>query len=217
MGRAAAISRLAATCGAAFAVAIAPTAAAHQSNPNFDSTVRGVEPPVAGLAARVLGGDDQVEIVNRTRRGVLVPGYGGEPYIRITSTGVVAVNMNSPSHYLNQDRYGAVKIPGAASDDAQPRWERVSGTGRYAWHDHRIHWMSRSLPPQVGDREQATKIQDWTVPLLVGGRRVAVQGELYWRPRVEPGPTAPLAALGVVVLVGLIVAGVVLRRRRATS
>ena len=46
--------------------------------------------------------------------------------------------------------------------------------------DHRIHWMSPVVPPQVKDQEKRTKIFDWQVPIEVGSRRGAVAGELFW-------------------------------------
>ena len=42
--------------------ALAPTAVAHEGDPNYDSEVRAIVPAVQGLDAEVLGGDDRIEL-----------------------------------------------------------------------------------------------------------------------------------------------------------
>lgn len=199
---------------AAFALALAPTVAAHSSDPRYQSTVRAIVPGAAGLEARILGTDDQIELVNRTGRTVLVTGYENEPYVRIDANGDVWVNMRSPAHYLNRDRYGEAGVPPSAAVGAKPRWRRLAATGRYAWHDHRIHWMSHTLPAQIEDREQTSKIQDWTVPLRVGARKHEIRGDLYWRPPQSARPSTTVVATGFGVVAVLLAAGLLVARRR---
>jgi hypothetical protein len=195
---------------------VAPVAFAHQGNPNFRSEVRAVRPAVPGVEVQVLNFDDSLQLNNDSGRTVVVRGYRGEPYVRIAADGTVAVNHNSPSYYLNDDRFAqGVTVPPSATPTATPDWQTVDKTGRFAWHDHRIHWMARSVPPQVKHEDQRTKVFDWKVPLAVGGKPAAITGSLVWVGKQGGG----FSVGAVIFLVVLVVAGavfvVVVRRRRA--
>ena len=58
------------------------------------------------------------------------------------------VNERSPSRWVNDDRYGLATPPADATADAPPEWVEVANGGRYAWHDHRIHWMTPTSRPR---------------------------------------------------------------------
>lgn len=207
-------------CAIAAAIATlcvaAPVALAHQGNPNFRSAVRSISPAISGLDAQVVNYDDSIELRNNTGRTVLVNGYDGEPYVRIAGDGTVAVNHRSPSYYLNEDRFGeGVDVPASASAKASPDWQTVDGTGRYTWHDHRIHWMSHSLPPQVKDEHKRTKIFDWKVPIAVGASPATIGGRLVWVGKSSGGfPVAGVISIVVFALAGLALVVVVRKRRR---
>ena len=99
--------RLVAGVSIAFALALpASSALAHQGNVNFRSELDGIEPPVPGLDVQVLNYDDSLQLQNETGKTVVVDGYEGEPYVRISPDGTVEVNTRSPAYYLNDDRYG---------------------------------------------------------------------------------------------------------------
>jgi hypothetical protein len=206
-----------AAAGAALAIlalALPVPALAHKGSPNYRSSVRSVDPKVAGVDVQVLNYDDRLLLVNKTGREVEVRGYDGEPYFRIRADGTVEVNKRSPSYYLNLDRFGNVKVPPDARNGAPPRWALVDKTGRFEWHDHRIHYMSKSLPNQVTDKGKRTKVFDWKVPLDVGGRRVQIRGDLYWVPSPGGLPRGALLALAAVVIAAISFVEVVRRRRR---
>lgn len=209
--------RRALALGAVAALLLAMPAAAHQGNPNFRSILDAVTPSVRGLDLHVLNYDDRFELTNHSGRTITVLGYDGEPYARVLADGTVEVNKHSPAYYLNDDRFADVKVPASADEKARPQWSVVDRTGRFEWHDHRMHWMSRSLPPQVKDRSQRTKIFDYAIPLLVGDQRGAIRGTLVWQPEGGGGP--PVTALaGLAALVVAALAAVVLvRRRRRTG
>jgi hypothetical protein len=194
--------------------AAAPTAAlAHQGNPNMKSVVRALAPHVDGISLQVLGGDDRFQLSNRSKETVLVQGYDKEPYARITPDGTVAVNHNSPAYYLNNDRYGAVTVPKTASAQATPDWHVLDKTGVFEWHDHRMHYMSRDIPPIVKDKSQRTKVFDYSIPIKLGATQGKILGTLWWAPAKDGGaPVSAIVALLVLVLGG--VAAVVLARRR---
>ena len=176
-----------------FATMAAP-AYAHKGNPNYRSRVLSAP---AGLRVVVLNGDDRLEAQNRGDRTVVIRGYEDEPYARIRPTGEVDVNTRSPANYLNQERFGGVKVPPSASADAPPAWKRLDGSGRFEWHDHRMHWMGKNRPDKVTDPGRKTKVFDWRVPVDDGGKPGAVKGDLYWIPSDDGGP--PAWAIGALI------------------
>ena len=208
--RSTALALLAAAWWAATASAVAHGG----GDPHFRSEVRAITPAAKGLDVQVLDRDDRLLLTNRTGEDVVVDGYSKEPYARVLADGTVQVNTNSPAYYLNDDRYAAVKVPAHAKAAATPHWKEVDRTGRFEWHDHRIHWMAKTVPPQVHDKARRTHIFDWTVPIEVAGTPTRITGRLSWVPL--PGGQAPLGLVfGVsAVLIALCVAVVVVRRRR---
>jgi hypothetical protein len=194
----------------------AATAAAHGGNDKFRSQFESIRPQVAGVTIEVLNYDDRLLMINRTGRTVAITGYEREPYARLRGDGTVEVNRRSPTHYLNEERYGGTPVPIGADPKASPKWQTVSRTGRFEWHDHRIHWMSKdTVPPQVKDEDKRTKVFDWRVPIRVGSQRAQLTGALFWQPATASGvPTAAIVALVVLILATLVLF-VVTRRRRA--
>ena len=154
------------------------------------------------LTWRVLANDSLLEVRNNTDQELLVLGYQDEPYLRIGPEGVFE-NRNSPATYLSNDRFATTPVPETASPDAEPDWQQVSDQPVYAWHDHRIHWMAPTLPPQVKvDASQPVKVQDWSVPYRLGDQDFAVRGTLTWEPPPAwwPWIVAPAVAAAAGVL-----------------
>jgi len=214
------VSHLRAAAAIAVALCIAaPAASAHEGNPSFRSTIRAIKPSANGVIAEIVNYDDSIMLRNESGRTVIVEGYEGEPYVRIAGDGTVAVNHDAPTYFLNEDRFAeGVEVPKGSGADAPPDWQVEDRTGRYAWHDHRIHWMSRSTPPQVEDEAERTKVFDWKVPLTVGGDETTIAGSLVWVG--EPASDFPLPAaiaLGVALLGGGAFVLVVRRRRRGAG
>lgn len=145
---------------------------------HFRSQITAVEPSVSGVSLQVLEFADRLLLTNHSGQDVTVLGYQNEPYARVLANGAVQLNTRSPAYYLNQSFFGNVKVPASASPSATPSWVLVDRTGQLEWHDHRIHWMSPALPPQVKNQALRTKIFDWRVPIEVGTRKGAVDGEL---------------------------------------
>jgi hypothetical protein len=203
------------------AVALAPQAPADEGegSENFRSELHSVQPTIEGLSVSVVDGDDALELENGTGLSILVPGYAGEPYLRFGAGGKVEVNVNSPAKYLNEDRYAQVDVPKTAGEKKPPKWAVVARQGVYEWHEHRIHWMSTTTPPQVKDEGEESKVFDWTVPLQVGGQTVKVSGTLFWDPHDDATsgggfPTVPVVAGGLAALLVALAAGYLFARRR---
>jgi hypothetical protein len=193
----------------------ASPALAHKGNPNYESRVLNVAPAQPGVKVTVINRDDRLELVNSSGRTILIRGYVEEPYARVGGDGTVEVNTDSEAYYLNRDRDGATKAPAGVDSKGAPQWKRISRTGRFEWHDHRMHWMGKGTPEQVRDKSERTKVFDWSVPIEVDGRKGSIAGDLWWTP--TPGGGLPVGAIaGFAGLVIALSIGVfVIRRRRA--
>jgi hypothetical protein len=193
-------------------LAVASPASAHvggeAAGSDFDGRVVVVTPDLPGVSARILQFGDELELVNDSDTEVTVPGYSGEPYLRIGPGGVWR-NAHSPATYINLDRYGRTTLPAHADPDADPEWEQVSTQPEYVWHDHRTHWMSEGLlPPQVAaDPTREHVVSEWIVPVRYGSTAAEIAGVLTWSPPPSPWVVWPLvgALLAVAVAAGLVV------------
>jgi hypothetical protein len=184
------------------------------SSYHYRTYVTRVVPSVPGLILHVLEFADRLIMVNHTGKTVTVYGYQEEPYARMLANGTVEVNLHSPAYYLNQNFYGDVAVPASASPSATPQWTVIDRAGQFEWHDHRIHWMSPLLPPEVTNQAKRTKIFEWKVPIRVGAQPATIEGQLFWVP--EEGTKTPVAAIValVVILLGGVALVLVVRRRR---
>jgi hypothetical protein len=190
-----------------------PPAFAHSGNPDYLSEVKAITPGVAGLTATVLNRDDRLLLQSKGGKTVEIEGYSEEPYARILPDGKVEVNTNSAAYFLNQDRF-QTEPPPKGIEGRPPAWKEVATSGRFEWHDHRAHWMGKDRPREVSDPDRETKVFDWTVPLKVDGKRVAITGTLLWTPGESGGlPLAAVAALALLAVGGGALAIAVRRRR----
>jgi hypothetical protein len=195
---------------AAVLLAGAPVALAHDGSPNFLSQINRVTPD--GIAVEVLNRDDRLLIHNTSGQTVVIEGYSGEPYARIEADGTVSVNTDSEAYYLNEERDGSVIAPESADSNGAPQWKEISETGRFEWHDHRMHWMSED-DPDVEDKSVRSKVFDWEVPLEVDRRPGMISGTLFWTPTSSSGiPLPAIFAFGALVI--LLCVTVAVKRRR---
>jgi LPXTG-motif cell wall-anchored protein len=186
------------------ALAVCPAAAAHGGGGalGFRSKVTRITPAALGVSVTVLDYDDRLELHNESGKPLVVLGYEGEPYLAFRD-GRVYRNVHSPATYLNDDRFGNVALPAAADPKAQPAWEEVSPHETFDWHDHRIHWMSTTLPPKVrAAKDEPHHVFDWTVPAELAGKPVTISGSLDYEPPSSGNPTILLVLLGIVIVGG---------------
>lgn len=120
--------------------------------------------PAPGLTVALLAGNrPDLYIQNRSSQIVTVLGQQGEPFAEIGPDGVL-VNLRSPIHAADASARGQVPEV-SANPAARPLWRRVSSSGTYDWLDPR---------PRLGSH--------WSIPLLIGGRRLAIAGTLSTSP-----------------------------------
>lgn len=185
--------------------------------PSFDSPVN-VAP---GVQAGLLGGPNPgLFIASTGAQPVTVLGQKGEPFARIDARGV-QVNVRSTT-YADTVVAGGGRPPGTTDPSAPPRWRRVADVPQYGWVDYRLRYTRTVPPPDVVRSHKRTVLMRWTVPILIGSRRVELRGTQTWVPTALPGqpgrPSDPLSgwllgglpAIGLVALLGLAV-----RRRQA--
>jgi hypothetical protein len=185
-------------------VAMAAPASAHtraQASSNYESRIVAA-PALAGVAWRLYTGGEYLEVTNHGPQELLVLGYEGEPYLRIGPEGVFE-NRNSPATYLNAERYADVALPPRADATTEPVWTRVADGATWAWHDHRVHWMS-SVPPAIVAESggEDVHLMDWSVAFEHGGETYELRGQLHWVERGSWWPwlgaalllTSPIAA-----------------------
>jgi hypothetical protein len=186
------------------------------SNYQYRSNITSITPNVHGLNLQVLEFADRLLLTNHTGQTVTIFGYQGEPYARVLANGTAEQNASSPATYLNTSFYGNVKVPASASPSAPPHWVVVDRTGQFEWHDHRIHWMSPLLPPEVKNKSRRTLIFNWQVPIEVGTQMGMVNGQLFWTPENSKASTAVIV-IGVLIAVAGVLFVLFVRRRRSRT
>jgi hypothetical protein len=187
------------------------------SSYDYRSNITSITPHAHGLSVQVLEFADRLLLTNHTGKTVTVYGYDDEPYARVLANGTAEQNARSPATYLNTSFYGNVKVPAIANPEAPPKWEVVDRTGQFEWHDHRIHWLLPTTPPQVKDKSKRTLIFDWRVPIQVGASKGAIAGQLLWVPENSKAPIVVIVLGAVIVLAGLLFVAFVRRRRSRAS
>ncbi len=190
-------------------------ASASASDPfaNYITKVTQISPALPGVRARTPENGADMVISNSSSRAVIVLGYQGEPYLRITDQGVWQ-NERSPATYLNKEYY-IDSIPTTVDAHRKPQWKLLNGGDRAVWHDHRIHWMGAIQPPSVAkDPHHSHLIKSWKVGLRYGGERANVLGTLSWRPTGHLGSYLTYGGLGAAVMLALGLLTFSARRRR---
>ncbi|MET0663598.1 MAG: hypothetical protein ABWZ42_10750, partial [Ilumatobacteraceae bacterium] len=143
-----------------------------------------VDPPSDDIDVEIIGGDSFVELTAQPGTDVVVVGYRGEPYLWFRPDGTVAENRNAPTTYQNLSRYGS-DAPAGVDPEAAPDWHQVASGHRWAWHDHRAHWMQDTRPLGASPGDQ---ILEAVVPLVVNDADVSVTVASTWQPAPSPVP-----------------------------
>ena len=133
------------------------------------------------------------------------------------STDVGPLLAHGGEEHAPGEEHGEPSRDGVRVGEPAPAWSTLDRTGRLQWHDPRIKYDGRGIPPQVRDEAQETKVKDWRVPLLVAGQAADIAGTLTWVGEAGAGssfPTAAVVSLVVLALLALAAVALVRRRRR---
>jgi hypothetical protein len=191
--------------GLLLALGAAPAGADPAGPSDFRSEVTKIVPPVDGVRARIKGGDTYLQVLVAKGHEVVVDGYLGEPYVRFLKDGTVERNLRSEATYINNNRKGTGTIPPEAKDrKATPVWKEVGSGGRFAWHDHRVHWMGDASPPVARGHYVTGAYAPWRVPITIDGRAANVEGTLLYEQSMSP---IPWIAAGLIAALLLAVVG----------
>ncbi len=167
---------------------------------DYRSEVTSITPATDAIDVSIEGGDSFLLLVVAPGHEAIVLGYDDEPYLRISADGTVAENRRSQATYYNASRFGSDDIPDFVDNQASPEWEEIGHDGRWAWHDHRAHWMG-SEPPIGLDAGESLPAQ--SLRLRVDGQPVEVTVQTTLQSSPSPLP----AIVGVLVGLGLAIFG----------
>ena len=165
--------------GAALVLALAAAALL----PGRASAHAGLTPPAAtsfraklssvpaGIDARIVDGDQRLWVRASPGLTAYVLGLEGEPYLRFSPAGV-AVNVHSPTYYLNRRR--PLKPPAGVNPGAPPLWKQLSSGHTYTWHEGRLHALAAAARTPG-----SAYVGRWSVPVLAGGTMTSISGTLW--------------------------------------
>jgi hypothetical protein len=183
------VRTLLAACALALACPAAGAAHGTGHEEGFLSTVSGIEPPVPGLLASVVGGDQLLSIRNWSGRSVVLLGADGQPYLRFSGNRV---------ERRTNGGWGLVKLGSS-----------------YAFHDSRIHAVGP--PPERSGVVHNWRVmgtangRPFAIEGFLGYRAPAAPPDDGGLPA-----WAPVAAAGVGVL-AVVALALAHRRRRGES
>lgn len=114
---------------------------------------------------------------------VVILGEADEPMLRLTAEGVEA-NEASPTWVFTAEAQGGYVRTGPVGAGEAPRWVRQA-SGQATWLDRRGQVATSAAEGHEGDKKA------WSVPVLVGDRRTAIEAETRWQTvelPTRPGP-----------------------------
>jgi hypothetical protein len=176
----------------------------------YTSVVQKVDPVTPGLSVEIVGGDSFLDVKVEPGHEVIVFAYAttghGEPFLRIRADGVVEENQQSPYTFQIRDRYANVEVPSNLNPTGPPEWKQVGIGHEFAWHDHRVHWMSPDRKPGI---KPGDVVQTWQVDLTFDGNPVSVDGVVLLAHPIVP-------AVWFAAAIAIAIAVVVIGRGRST-
>jgi hypothetical protein len=157
---------------------------------DYRTTVTAVRPAVPTVAVTVGLGGQWVRVTNQGAASIVVRGYRGEPFLRLSGNQVQANELSATAAETVQSQR-AVAAPSSADAAQEPRWVQLQNGDSATWTDARITAPSGSGPASLS----------WTLPLVVDGQQVTVAGTTD---RISP--PSPWPWIAVLLLLGIAVA-----------
>lgn len=186
-----------------FSAATATPAAAHSNPAHYVTKVTSIDPAIPGVHIGADTDGSYLTVTNPTRRTVIVLGYDHEPYLKITANGVWH-NTHSRTAYRNGDLANTPSSPAAT---ASPTWDQIANSGKFRFHDQRLHWTGDSPPSAVTQEPRKRHLlKTWTIDLLVDDTPVTVTGTLTWYPGDNHTAWLAFGLISTIVLVGFVIA-----------
>jgi hypothetical protein len=186
----------------------------------YRSSPVGITPEAPGVEFMVHDNAGSVMLTNATgTKTVIVTGYSGEDYLKITPTSVYE-NSNSLTAALNKtDGKSAPPARLTTGKKLPVKWVRTGAvTNSVMWKDFRVRWNSQQRPPIVADDPQSPhEVFAWAVPIKVDGRSSIVRGSVNWTGAPAPAETKHYSVaigLGVAFLIVLLLMISASARRR---
>ena len=173
---------------------------------DFEARIGGFRPAAAGVSARVLEGDQKLEVSVRPPHVVIVWGLLGEPFLRFSSRGVEA-NVASPTASSTK-----VVPASEAVSSGHVVWRRVSGGHVFAWHENRL----RPSPVISGTSTTPRRVASWSIAMLVDGRHTVLAGTEWYATRPPLWPWIA-SGLALVAAAGLMARFASMRLRRTIA
>jgi hypothetical protein len=208
-------------CAVAVAGVLVGTAApadAHVINAgdakHYRSSIDSITPAGAPFTVHVEPHGAWIEVSTNGPQ-LVVLGYFGEPYLRVTPA-QVEVNALAPTAELNGGLVGALGPADVDNVHRDPQWRAQSAGPTVRWHDLRTHWVDASRPADVAaDPRHGHVIDNWQVVITAAGTAYTVAGTLRWTPVKPTIPPALLAFFAVDTVVLVAVGALVWRGRRS--
>jgi hypothetical protein len=168
---------------------------------NWHSTITAV-PPGGAISATLGDNALRITLVAHTTAPVVVVGYDGEPFLRMTASGVWANDRSSTTWATAPTR--RVPPPSLVNDRAPAQWRQVAPTGSWTWHDVRTHWAGYAPPEPVSRHpDRAQYVSTWSIPVLVDGQRALLSGRIDWVPGPHPARGLTITIVAFVAIVAI--------------
>ncbi len=189
-----ALAVLAVVLAGLFALINPAPAAAHiagggGSPSNYRTVVTAIRPAVPTMGVTVGIGGQWVRVTNQGAAEIMVTGYRGEPFLRLSQNQVQVNELSSTAAETGQTR----GTPASENPAAAPRWVQLREGDSATWTDARLD----------APADPARASGSWQLPLIVDGQQVTVFGT-----RDQIPPPSPWPWVGALVLLAAAVAAI---------